>query len=103
MTTKTYYPLEAFTLDRKQVWDLNVFFDRENYRPEEDIINLRGPISYYVKDLSFLEDIEPFLEDGISLFSIDFFGRVFGLQETVYVYAHKVKDIVKEHQKSLIR
>ena len=106
MTTRVTYPLEAFTLDRKRVWDLNVFFDRGSYRPDSDIINFRGPISYYVEDLRLLQDPE---ERELSikdwyLFAIDHQGRTFGLSGTeAYVYSHKVQDIVEEHQKSLIR
>ncbi len=106
MTTRVTYSLEAFTLDRKRVWDLNVFFDRGSYRPDSDIINFRGPISYYVEDLLFLQDpaeSELSIEDWY-LFAIDYQGRTFGLNGTgVYVYSHKVQGIVEEHQKSLIR
>ena len=100
--TRVTYPLEAFTLDRGKTFDLHIYFDRGTYRPEEDIINFRGPIAYYVKDLLFLWEDLPDV-DGV-LFRIDMAGRTFGLVETsVFVYQYKVKEIVEQHQKSLIR
>ena len=101
MTTQIVYPLEAFTLDRKRVWDLNVFFDRGTYRPKEDIINFRGPVSFYVSEITRHGP-----GDWRPLFCIDAMGRNFGTRpdgNSVYVYMHKVKGIIEEHQKSLIR
>ena len=98
---RTTYPLEAFTLDRKRVWILNVFFEKGSYRPESDIINLRGPISYYVADITSHGEEEV----GYPLFCIDAMGRNFGTTfgTSVYVYLNKIQGIVEEHQKSLIR
>ena len=104
MTTRTTYTLEAFTLDRKRVFDLHVFFDRGTHRPNSDIINVRGPISFYTEDLAFLNDPEE--DQWWPLFCIDAMGRNFGTKPdgtSVYVYTNKVKAIVEEHQKSLIR
>ncbi len=85
--TITSTNLEAFSEDREKSWSLSPYLYEGRHGL---VLQLVGPISYYVADLLSFSDHETFC--------IDAGGRNFGVYQSVLVDRKALQDAIKELQ-----